>query len=262
MLPRRWLRALAFARHRRLAGRQVAVWRPHKAKATGTVVLFSHGFRGHNLQSAHLMLALADIGCLVLAPNHADRFTNLSQRQPFGGPTGWQPDSYRARADDLAEVLRAACQDRSLGPTFDPARLGLCGHSLGGYVCLALNGAVPAWDNFGLQARVLIGFSPYVRPLLDQGALTRVAAPTMLQTGTQDALSPAATRAFDQLSCRRVLVHFEGAAHTSWTGLERRPFPAMEKTTAAFAHHILHGQPLDPCLQAPTDSVRQIRWAD
>jgi predicted dienelactone hydrolase len=83
-----WACSAQGANHIKVAGRDVAVWRPlGTAPAIGhPLILFSHGFGGCNTQSEFLMHALAKAGYLVLAPN--TRSHTLADRigqTPFEG---------------------------------------------------------------------------------------------------------------------------------------------------------------------------------
>src|SRR5271154_6050647 len=73
--------------HLRVAGRDVALWKPGTAApAAGyPLVVFSHGYGGCNTQSVFLMEALAKAGYLVLAPNHADAHCGSARRDRSGG---------------------------------------------------------------------------------------------------------------------------------------------------------------------------------
>jgi hypothetical protein len=107
-----------------LAGRNVAIWQPVKT-SKAPIVIFSHGFHGINSQSAHLMGVLAKAGYFVVAPNHGDYLfnkdgANSAPQQSFDSPEKWTEDTYRDRANDLAEIFSALKAHPVYKDAFDP----------------------------------------------------------------------------------------------------------------------------------------------
>lgn len=148
--------------HIAIAGRDVAIWTPAgpAPKAGYPVILFSHGFAGCNTQSAFLKEALARAGYLVLAPNHLDAQcpgARPQTRVPPGKARNWKPQAsflaadiwsdavYRDRAEDIGVILDAITRSATFqGIRVDAGRIGLAGHSLGGYTALGMAGAWPS----------------------------------------------------------------------------------------------------------------------
>ena len=188
---------------RQLGGRPVLIWSPKKA-LNAPVVFYSHGWRGVNNQSAPLMRSLAQAGYLVIAPNHKDAlFGPAASADPqvsFDDPALWTVDTYRDRAEDMAAIWSAFKADPAYKGRFDPERLVLMGHSLGGYTMMGLSGAVPGWDSYGFKPRAVVCYSPFTTPYLEHGTLN-LRAPIMYQGGTEDSfITPPVARP-GPLSC-------------------------------------------------------------
>jgi predicted dienelactone hydrolase len=185
-------------KHINVAGRDVALWAPiGAAPAQGyPLVLFSHGFTGCNIQSIFLMKAFAKAGYFVLAPvlapNHKDAHCGSARHsgsfvrpeEPLGNPQEWTA-AYRDRLDDIEAVRDAALAERSFqGVAVDPGRVGISGHSLGGYTALGLAGAWPSsWD---CRIKAVVALSLYSNPYIANGDLAHRNVPVMYQGGTLD----------------------------------------------------------------------------
>lgn len=207
-----------------LAGLKVAVFVPSGAHDTPLpLILFSHGFHGSSLQSTRLLQQVADAGYIVFAPNHAD--SSWSQRQraevPFARAKEWSDQTYHYRYDDMTRLLAAMKMDPEWSPRIDFSRLGLIGHSLGGYTVLGLEGAWPAWRMDGIKA--VVAWSPYTNPFVINNTLTHLTAPTMYQSGTRDGailhFVSGRNGAFAATHGPKELVVLDGATHFAWTNL-------------------------------------------
>ncbi|MFN8609680.1 MAG: alpha/beta fold hydrolase [Vulcanimicrobiota bacterium] len=250
---------------RQLGGRAVSLWMPAHPR-NSPAVLFSHGWRGINNQTADLMRKLARAGYFVVAPNHRDSLTGRDvasdPQVSFDDPGAWTPETYRDRAEDLAAVWEAL--QREYKGQIDANRLVLMGHSLGGYTCLGLSGAVPAWDSYGFKPRALVCFSPYTTPFLERGEL-RLRAPVMYQGGTEDDFitphlrKPGGT--FERSSRPKVYVEFEGALHTSWTMLDPDYEDLIASYTLAFLDRYVLSKPA-PGLRQRQSGVSDLRVED
>lgn len=238
--------------HITVAGRDVALWKPSGvAPPNGfPVILFSHGYTGCNTQSVFLMMALARAGYLVLAPNHKDATCGsakgswypgkmLSERpqEPFRDVSAWNDTTYKDRYDDIESVLNAALQGKSFqGVPVDPSRVGIAGHSLGGYTALAVAGAWPTWKDRRIKA--VLALSPHCSPFVAKGDLQHLDVPVMYQGGTIDmGETPVVKRAggaYDLSSAPRYFVELEGAGHFAWTDLNPRFQSVIDEYSVAF----------------------------
>jgi predicted dienelactone hydrolase len=235
----------------RLAGLEVYVWSPDTAStARLPVILFSHGFHGCATQSRFLMEAFADAGFIVFAPNHRDATcagggTRWTERSavPFKDGAAWTDSSYADRSEDVQRLVRAIGTDARYGQRADLARIGLVGHSLGGYTVLGLAGAWPAWRMPHLAA--VLALSPYMQPFLAHHTLGGVELPTMLQGGTLDfGVTPTLHKsmgAYDQLSAPKYYIEFKGASHFAWTNLGRTARASIVAYSVAFMNRYVKG---------------------
>jgi dienelactone hydrolase len=117
------------------------------------LVLFSHGFAGHRRQSTFLCTHLASHGYVVAAVDHVGNTTlDVFQQIAAIQSTGTAPDAAALlgdaatyRPEDVRRVLDGVL-DGSLGglaAQVDPERIGMSGHSFGGWTTLAVTGAEP-----------------------------------------------------------------------------------------------------------------------
>lgn len=277
MTSYRWLLVLLLALpawsqspdKRQLAGRPVLIWSPKKNSPNTPVVFYSHGWRGLNNQSAPLMRSLAKAGYLVVAPNHKDAIVgenaSANPQVSFDEPTLWNPDTYRSRAEDLGEIWSALKQDLAYKGRFDPNKVALMGHSLGGYTVMGLSGAIPAWDVYGFQPLAIVCFSPYTTPYLEHGSL-ELRAPVMYQGGTEDDyITPPVARpggTYDRSSKPKVYVEFEGAMHTSWSILDPGYEDLIESYTLAFLDRYVLGKAAPALLRQRAEGVSDLRVED
>lgn len=202
------------------------------------LVIFSHGNGGLGLQSFFLTEALASHGFVVVAPDHAG---NTLVDALFGGL-------------DTAAILRSALDrprdvsflidlmlERSFTPgdffhlAVNPFRIGVAGHSFGGFTSLAVAAGfdAEAASAFGVavppdfapipadpRVRAIVPIAPASTPLGD-GELARIRVPTLLIGGTLDRttpLVPEVTRPFAQIRGRPLYrADLIDAAHFSFT---------------------------------------------
>ncbi len=254
-----------------MAGMSVTVWSQHSyVAAKQPVIIFSHGFHGCAIQSRFLMEAFASAGYLVFAPNHRDAVCHGGQASlfgrpevPFRKPEQWDETTFRDRGEDirrLIDVLRADVRYSEA----DWSRLGLAGHSLGGYTALALAGAWPGWKMPGVSA--VLAMSPYVRPFIVYGTLKNVSAPVMYQGGTWDpGVTPAVRKpggGYDLTPPPKYYVEFNRANHLSWTGLPifRKAHSHMISYGLAFMDHYVKGEPARPLLTCAVPGVARFRY--
>lgn len=270
--------------HITVAGHDVAVWKPEvKAPSAGyPVVVFSHGFTGCNTQSAFLMDALAHAGYLVVAPNHDDARCGsaaMGERSsgkfprpdvPFQNPERWSDATYQDRRKDIESLLDALLSGTVLqGTHVDAKRIGIAGHSLGGYTALGVAGAWQSWKDQRIKA--VLALSPYCTPYLRKGGLGQMNVPVMYQGGTRDfGITPSVKRpqgAYDRSSPPKYFIEFEGAGHLAWTNLNKTFQETISNYSIAFFDHFLRGKtnpdPLAPLIRKPFPKhVIDLRVAD
>ncbi len=266
-VPAAWATELSV----RLAGLDVTVWEPpQETPPPPPIVLFSHGFHGCATQSRFITQALAAAGYLVFAPNHRDAVCHGGgasvfdrPEQPLGKPQTWTSGTYRDRAEDLRHLLAALHDDARWQGQIDFARLGLMGHSLGGYTVLGLAGAWPDWRLPGVRA--VLALSPYAQPFLARHTLSTLDAPVMYQGGTLDlGITPWLQRtgsAYDLSPPPKYLVVFRGATHFAWTDFGVVAHRQIVAYSTAFLDHYLRDAPAAPLLNHPAQGVAVLRAA-
>lgn len=209
----------------KIAGLDVAIWQPDPALSSlRPLIIFSHGFGGCATQSEFLMRALADHGYYVAAPNHDDAAcgTKGQRQRPekrFKQPDSWTDSTYIDRAEDIRALLDGLRQVKPFSIRIDWSRIGLSGHSLGGYTVLGLAGGWPSWTMPGIDA--ILALSPYCTPYTQKGDLEKINFPVMYQGGTRDrGITPyvkGENGCYAKTASPAYFVEFEKAGHFAWT---------------------------------------------
>ncbi len=249
----------------------VTVWEPDaEGGAARPVIVFSHGFHGCATQSRFLAAALVDAGYIVFAPNHRDATCDGGAgrwRDPpeesFGRPMAWSEQTYASRADDIRRLVDALKQDEAWRGRIDWSRLGLVGHSLGGYTVLGLAGAWPGWKLAGVKA--VLALSPYVQPYLARGSLGGLSAPVMYQGGTYDLfMTPAVRRhdgAYDRSPAPKYYVELRHAGHLAWTDIGAHAHAGIIAYGIAFLDHYVNASAADSRLTQRSGEAAILRYA-
>jgi predicted dienelactone hydrolase len=238
------------------------VWVPPeflKSDRKWPLIAFSHGFGGCAVQSAFLMQHLADHGYIVVAPDHADarcgrsgstadklRAMREGRERPevaFRFPEQWTDQTDKDRRDDILSAIASMMEDRQYKNYIDTDRMGLIGHSLGGYTVLGMAGAWPSWKDKRFKA--VLALSPYVEPFLLNRGLENIDVPVMYQTGTRDYIAPSLKRAggaYAQTRAPKYLIEFDNANHFAWTELDKDYQAVIDATALAFFDKYLMGE--------------------
>lgn len=250
-----------------IAGLEVAVWMPAPStKRPMPAVVFSHGFRGCNTQSSFLMRGLADKGYVVLAPNHKDAACVRSGRAKpadlrFDKPGAWNEHSYEDRREDLDKLLDAIQKDVSWASLIDKTKIGLAGHSLGGYTVIGLAGGWESWKRKDVKA--VLAMSPFVEPFIRHGALDRIDAAVMYQGGTADlSITPSLRRpagAYDKTPSPVYFVELKQAGHLAWTDMIPRAQDSIVHYALAFFDNALRKADAAPLRERFGDAA-DVRW--
>jgi len=235
-----------------IAGLAISIWRPpSETKKPFPLVIFSHGFHGSSTQSKFLMTAIADAGYLVIAPNHKDAFRrggrfsgSFMPEISFAKPEEWSDTTYRDRRDDIKNLIKALKADDTWAREIDWSKVGLSGHSLGGYTVLGLAGAWPTWNENGIKA--VLALSPYCAPYVQKKTLSAIHIPVMYQGGSRDlGITPSVMRpggAYDQTPGPAYFIYFDGAGHFAWTDLKPDFQRSMDYYAIAFLDKYVKGK--------------------
>ena len=225
----------------------------------GPLVILSHGFGSDRRFLNYLAKHLASYGFTVASIEHpGSNFSWLSGVSLGGNPGDLLPASeFLDRPKDVSFVLDQLAQLNqeagSLEGKFNTQQVTIIGHSLGGYTALALAGAQlnlkelrqfcknrspigrsPAdWfqcaaadlpeDSEPLRDRrvaQVIALNPMTGRLFGNYGLSKVTTPTLMLTGTEDAIAPSLDhqlRPFAQLKGPKYLISAIGGTHLSVT---------------------------------------------
>lgn len=119
---------------------QDAVRDAHPLSGAHPLVVFSHGFGGDRRQTTHLCTHWASHGYAVVAMDHVGNTTGDLMQLGMGGE---RPDPRQLvagfiadRPSDASFVLDCALRGDA-GVEIDPERVGMAGHSFGGWTTLA-----------------------------------------------------------------------------------------------------------------------------
>jgi len=256
----------------KIGGLDVVVWSQeagHDVKQP--VILFSHGFHGCATQSRFLMEAFASAGYIVFAPNHHDAVCHggtahwfSKSKAPLRKPEVWNDTSYRDRADDIRRLIDAIRADERFRTRVDWSRLGLAGHSLGGYTVLGLCGAWPGWKLPGVKA--VLALSPYSQPFILKKTLAGLSVPVMYQGGTWDyGATPGIKKtvvSYEQSPAPKYYVEFKKAGHFAWTSIGiTAPRKEIIDYSLAFMNHYVKGAPAERLLTQATPAVAKLSSA-
>src|SRR5258708_9594726 len=256
----------------KIAGLDVTIWSrdPGPKNEPQPAIVFSHGFHGCSTQSRFLMEAFAGAGYLVFAPNHRDATCQGGEATwagkpdlPFQQARAWDDSSYRDRGDDIRRLLAALRTDDRFRARVDWNRVGLAGHSLGGYTVLGLGGAWASWKLAGIKA--VLALSPYAQPFDQHHTLSGLSVPVMYQGGTRDfGITPALHKSmgtYDLSPEPKYYVEFDRAGHFAWTNISTTAHDSIVGYSLAFMNHYVKGQPARPALPRKLADVALYRYA-
>lgn len=241
----------------------VEIWLPPEFQSTEQkwpLLIFSHGFGGCAKQSQFLTSYLADHGYIVIAPDHddsnCDRFAqgglrstlqamrpgkSMRPEKPFRTPEVWTDKTEADRRDDVLFALSSMLDDRQYKNYVDLDKVGLIGHSLGGYTVLGLAGAWPSWKDKRFKA--VLALSPFAEPYVLGRALSRINIPVMYQGGTKDDdLTPIIKkRGYEQTKAPKYYIELDGAGHFAWTQLDTDYQGIINETALQFFDKYVKG---------------------
>jgi predicted dienelactone hydrolase len=190
-------------------------------------VVYSHGSGGQSFVASFLTEDIASHGYVVLSANHAG---NTAADQLLGTSVSEDQNDFLRPNVVEAEINWALAQSSGSASAYpvlkgaiDEKRIGLVGHSYGGYTVLATAGGHtgPAGTiKPDPRIKAVVGHAPYTRRLSD-AELAGIKIPVMLMVGTKDittTLAKDSQRPFDLITGPPVvLAVMTDAAHQSFT---------------------------------------------
>jgi predicted dienelactone hydrolase len=188
------------------------------------LVIYSHGSGGLRYIASFFTETLASHGFVVAAPDHTgntavERITNTNA--PIEQNLLNRPLDVSAVIDELLKPTGDGA--KRFASAIDAARIGVSGHSAGGFTALAMgSGHTGAGGTTGVDPRVkaIAAMAPASRAITD-AELAGMKTPTMLITGTKDTTTPIETetsRPFQLLGSKPLYkVELVNAAHQSFT---------------------------------------------
>jgi len=224
------------------------------------VIVISHGLGSDRRTYAYLARQLASYGFVVAVPEHPG--SNAQQLQALINGTVSEvtaPSEFVDRPLDikyLLDELTRLNQSSAWQGRFDLDRVGIVGHSFGGYTALALAGAEinfqqlaadcnlrsynlslllqcraqdlpqPLPDLHDPRVKAIIAINPIGSSLLGSSDFAAIQVPVMLISSSADTITPALIeqiRPFTWLNTDRSLVLLQGGTHFSTIDVPPHP---------------------------------------
>jgi predicted dienelactone hydrolase len=154
-----------------------------RAPGAFPLVLFSHGNAGIRFQSIFLAVHLASHGYVVASPDHhGNTFLDIGVGTIDGLSFANRPRDMRFVLDDL--LARNASGGDFLAGAIDTTRIGMSGHSFGGFTTFALAAGAEVDPRIG-AFMPLAPASPF-----DAAHLGAITKPILIQGGSLDDTTP------------------------------------------------------------------------
>ncbi len=156
---------------------------PPSGQGARPLLVFSHGSRGIRYQSYFLTEALASHGFVVAAPDHAGNTAFdfvLDTLAPVEQVIVDRPLDVTLVIDTM--LARGADPADEFGGLIDATRIGVLGHSFGGYTAFAAAGA-------DTRVQAIVPIAP-ASGVLSDSDFAGLSLPVMLLSGTMDITTP------------------------------------------------------------------------
>ncbi len=210
------------------------------------MILFSHGNSGMSRQSTFLTTHLASWGFVVAAPDHTgNTFEEMLQIESQEERKRVHLEARENRPRDITATADFVLEESKSGIRVDPERIGMLGHSYGGWTSLKM----PGHD---ARVRAVCGLAPASEPFVgrkafDEGELPfSPTLPVLLIAGIEDVLVDLETSVrplFDRLAHPRGLIGIERSDHFHFCDSisllhhlhEKNPRPNQPRPTSPLA---------------------------
>ncbi len=233
------------------------------------LIVLSHGFAANRRFLDYLGYHLASHGYTVITPDHPGSNVQSLFSSGLTLENLLPAEEFIERPKDISFVLdelESLGELEEFADRFTTDEVTVIGHSFGGYTALALAGGVvdpPAIRNHCRQSNPLmrapgdwlqcaasdlpygrlnlrdervqqaIALNPIVGEVFGTDGLGNIDIPTLVLTGTKDAITPSLTHQllpFQELGGDKYLVVADGATHMSVTDLSNRDSPLSQST--------------------------------
>ena len=182
------------------------------AEGQWPLILFSHGFGGIRFQSFFMTEQLASHGFVVVSPDHpGNTFTEFGRLDDDEAALQSSID----RPLDLLFALDWALQSGDAPVAVDAARIGVSGHSFGGWTALEVARRESRVD-------VVFPLAPGFKETATPDFVAELARPILLFGGSKDETTPFETdqlAAYDFAQPPKYLVEILGAGHLDFSNL-------------------------------------------
>ena len=230
----------------------VKIYHPRTSNEKCPIIIFSHGLGGSREAAQYLGQAWANNGYFCVFVQHPGSDKSLWEGSTNKGEivsvlkTSINPRATFARVKDISFVIDQINllnqKDTRFSGKLDPEKIGIAGHSFGGWTSLAMAG-----QSFGgalgdtgrslsfgdprIKAAIYLSPPAYRGRMPAEKSFGTIAIPGMVITGSQDtdmivnAKPEDRAKIFDYIKApHQYLLFFEGAAHQTFGG-RRRPGP-------------------------------------
>ncbi|MBO0858935.1 MAG: acetylxylan esterase, partial [Chloracidobacterium sp.] len=215
---------------------QMAVRNAMAQPGTFPLIIFSHSSGGNRLQSTFLCTHLSSHGYLVAAIDHSDVAAELARKDgETGGQKAARVEAWIAnRAPDIRFLLDHLLNDTAWESEaeIDPTRIGIVGHSFGGWTALA---ATEVERRIRAVAALAPGGSSQPKPGIIPGKLSfnwGRNVPTMYLVAENDVCLPLAGmyELFERTPATKQMVILRRADHLHFMDDVEEMHEALRKT--------------------------------